>query len=252
MKVKFKAFAQFSVLALLAASCTSNPDSAGLEYMPDMYRSPAIEPYVDYGEIGGKTYDDLKERVSAMTPPKYTIPYYGTDSATVSMMLPYVRQAGNAFGLTHGLFYTDLSSNPDANYDYNMAAADMNPIKLKNAVQADAVFAEGKKLFTANCQHCHGEKGDGQGPMVTSGAFSGVPDYKTLQIAEGQMFYSIYYGKGSMGAHSSLVNKKEIWTLVHYIKKFQDAKHGTFDENGNPVTAEVAPATPVAPVVAPN
>jgi len=33
----------------LFMGCSSTPDSPGLEYMPDMYRSPAIEAYVDYG-----------------------------------------------------------------------------------------------------------------------------------------------------------------------------------------------------------
>ena len=85
------------------------------------------------------------------------------------------------------------------------------------------------------CQHCHGEKGDGKGPMVVSGAYqgSGIPNYSTLQIAEGQMFYSIYYGKNKMGAHSSQLNKEEIWTLVHYIKRFQDKNYGKFDKTGN-------------------
>ena len=31
-------------------ACTTDPNSPGVEYMPDMYRSPAIEAYVDYGQ----------------------------------------------------------------------------------------------------------------------------------------------------------------------------------------------------------
>ena len=69
------------------------------------------------------------------------------------------------------------------------------------------------------------EKGDGKGPMVESGAYSGVPNFANLSIAEGQMFYSIYYGKGLMGAHSTQLNKEEIWKVVHYIKKLQDDKY---------------------------
>jgi len=240
MKVKFKAFAQFSVLALLAASCTTNPDSAGLEYMPDMYRSPAIEPYVDYGEVRGRINEDVKMHLSAMVPPKYTIPFWGTDSATVRMMLPYHRKPAAAFALTHGLFGADFSTNPDGNFEYNLAAADMNPINITSKEQSEKLFEKGKSLFQANCAHCHGEKGDGQGPMVTAGSFSGVPDYKTLAIKEGQMFYSIYYGKGAMGAHYSLVNKQEIWTLVHYIRRFQDANYGKFDDKGMPMSVTVA------------
>ncbi len=239
MKIKFKAFAQISVVALLAAACTADPDSAGLEYMPDMYRSPAIEPYVDYGEVRGQINPELANRRSAMEPPKYTIPYWGTDSATVHTMLPYWRKAGSAFGQTHGLYATDLSTNPDVDFEYKAAAADMNPIKLVSQEQSDKLFEQGKKLYQINCNHCHGEKGDGNGPMVASGAYTGVPDYKNLTIAEGQMFYSIYYGKGMMGSHASMLNKREIWTLVHYIKRFQDPNYGKF-ENGKPMAAGAA------------
>jgi hypothetical protein len=35
-------------LVLLMASCGGDPNSPGVEYMPDMYRSPAMEAYVDY------------------------------------------------------------------------------------------------------------------------------------------------------------------------------------------------------------
>jgi hypothetical protein len=63
--------------------------------------------------------------------------------------------------------------------------------------------------------------------MVASGAYSGVPDYANLtNLSDGQLFYSIYYGKGAMGAHGSTLNKKEIWTLVHYIRKFQNPEYG--------------------------
>jgi mono/diheme cytochrome c family protein len=244
MKIKFKAMMQISVVALLVAACSADPDSAGLEYMPDMYRSPAIEPYVDYGEVRGKINDDMKMTMSALTPPKHTIPYWGTDSATVSMMLPYHRLPAAAFALTHGMFGFDFSGNPDGNYEYNLAASDVNPIKLTSAEQSDKVFAEGKALYQANCNHCHGEKGDGQGPMVTAGSYVGVPVYKNLAIAEGQMFYSIYYGKGMMGSHAPLLNKKEIWTLVHYVRRFLDANYGKFDpKTGLPMTvAAMAPA----------
>ena len=36
--------------AAMMTSCTTDPNSPGVEYMPDMYRSPAVEAYVDYGE----------------------------------------------------------------------------------------------------------------------------------------------------------------------------------------------------------
>jgi mono/diheme cytochrome c family protein len=242
MKIKFKALASLAVIAvstLILGACSASGDSSGLEYMPDMYRSPAIEPYVDYGEIRGRENMSFKMVMSAMTPPNGTIPYYGTDSATVSLMLPYFRKANIAFKTTHGMFGADLSILDE----YALAAADMNPLKL-TADNAEATFKKGKELYTAMCQHCHGEKGDGNGPMVASGAYAGVPNYtERAGKSDGQLFYSIYYGLNAMGGHASQLNKKEIWTLVHYVRKFQNASYGSFDAAGLPAVAVAADTT---------
>jgi mono/diheme cytochrome c family protein len=225
MKIKFKAIASLALIAastFILGSCTTDADSPGNEYMPDMYRSPAIEPYVDYGEIRGKLNNEVRMHISALTPPNNTIPYYGSDSSDVSIMLPYSRKANEAFKLTHGLYDTDLTVNDE----YALSINDKNPIIL-TSTNSDIIFKSGKELFTANCAHCHGKKGDGNGPMVESGAYVGVPDYKNVNASEGQMFYSIYYGKGAMGGHSSILDKNEIWTLVHYVRKFQDSDYGS-------------------------
>jgi mono/diheme cytochrome c family protein len=227
MKMKFRIISSIAIAAvttLMVGSCASDPDSSGLEYMPDMYRSPAIEPYVDYGEIKGRENKDVKLKLSAMTPPSGTIPYCGTDSVTVALMMPYARKANISMKTTHGMYGADLT---EVN-EYDLAASDENLLAL-NSENSNELFATGKKLFTANCAHCHGAKGDGNGPMVLSGAYTGVPDYANLaDLGDGQLFYSIYYGKGMMGAHNPILDKKEIWTLVHYIRKFQDADYGSF------------------------
>jgi len=232
MKMKFRIISSIAIAAvttLMFGSCASDPDSSGLEYMPDMYRSPAIEPYVDYGEVKGRENTELKLKQSAMTPPSGTIPYYGTDSATVALMMPYARKAHTSMKTTHGMYGADLT---EVN-EYDLAASDKNPLAL-DSENSKEIFATGKKLFSANCAHCHGAKGDGNGPMVLSGAYAGVPDYANLtNLGDGQLFYSIYYGKGMMGAHNPILDKKEIWTLVHYIRKFQDADYGTFSAAEN-------------------
>ena len=241
MKMKFKALASLTVVAasaLLLGACSSNPDSPGLEYMPDMYRSPAIETYVDFGEIRGRINEAVKMELSAKVPPMGSIPYYGTDSSTVSLMLPYWRKASMAFKETHGMYGADLTMTDE----YALAVADRNPLTL-TLDNSEETFKKGKELYTAMCQHCHGEKGDGKGPMVASGAYNGVPNYADrAALSDGQMFYSIYYGKGAMGSHASQLNKKEIWTLVHYVRKFQNADYGKFDAAGKLMMAAAAPA----------
>jgi mono/diheme cytochrome c family protein len=223
MKLNITTKVAYAAVAIfLLGACNADKDSPGLEYMPDMYRSPAIEPYVDYGLIKERINEDLKTELTSMTPPFGAIPYYGTDSATVAMMLPYHRLPNEAFSSTHGLTNTDFTSEDS----YALAANDVNPLTLTED-NADAIFKTGKSLFNSNCAHCHGEEGNGEGPMVKSGAYAGVPDYANLtNLSDGQIFYSIYYGKGMMGAHGSLLNKKEIWTLVHYVRKFQNSDYG--------------------------
>lgn len=249
----FRAIASLSGIAvtgLILGSCANDPDSAGLEYMPDMYRSPAIEPYVDYGEVRSHIDEGKKLKLSALVPPMRTIPYYGTNEEDVLMMLPYHRRPTALWATTHGLFGWDFAGEGES--EYLAAAADKNPYKL-TAQNAEEVFAKAKELYTNNCMHCHGEKGDGNGPMVVAGSYTGAANLAGLAIPEGQMFYSIYYGKGAMGAHNSLVNKKEIWTLIHYIHKFQDPKYGTFDETGAPLSgAAKSDTTRIATNMTPN
>jgi hypothetical protein len=49
-----------------------------------------------------------------------------------------------------------------------------------------------------------------------------------------------------MGSHASQLNKKEIWTLVHYVNRFQDANYGKFDANGLAMAAPAAADTTAA------
>ena len=154
-------------------------------------------------------------------------------------MLPYSRNANILFRESHGLYGFNFSFKDE----YALAKNDNNPLPLTNK-NSDETFLKGKELYTAMCQHCHGEKGDGMGPMVMSGAYVGVPSYASRsELSAGQIFYSIYYGKGAMGAHNSLLSKKEIWTLVHYVKRFQDANYGKFDKMGNSMSIAKADST---------
>ena len=201
-----------SIIAL--QSCTSDPLSPGLEYMPDMYRGPAYETY---GE------SPFSEKGSSLKPVAGTIPRFNDET------LPY----------------HETYAYPNTNEGYEAAGLGVvNPYPA-----TELILEKGKKVYSNFCIHCHGEKGDGQGPMVVSGAYAGVPAYSNLTIAEGQMFYSIYYGKGMMGSHASLVNKREIWTLIHYIKRFQDPNYGKFDDKGMLMTAGTKPASDTTAVM---
>jgi hypothetical protein len=48
-----------------------------------------------------------------------------------------------------------------------------------------------------------------------------------------------------MGSHGSILNKKEIWSIVHYIRRMQDANYGKFDANGVAMSTTVSDTTKV-------
>src|SRR5690554_4428422 len=249
MKKKIKAITSKVLIFTLGlgtlVSCISDPDSPGLEFMPDMYRSPAIETYVDYGFVKDRTNKELTLKASAKHPPINTIPYHGKVE-DLELYLPYKRKANSFANKTHGLKAEDgWNLSTEAGGDYFKAAEDKNPIKLTTENEKQ-ILNHGKELYSINCAHCHGDKGDGKGPMVESGAYLGVPDFNNLkELPDGQVFFSIYYGKGMMGAHAPLLTKKEIWTVVHHINEFRFEDYGADYSNSQPEEQEESDSTEV-------
>jgi len=169
--------------------------------MPDMYRSPAIEEYVDYGEIRERINDSIATRLSAMVPPAGTIPY-ADEGENPAFNFPY----------------------PYPNTDEAYAKASMNntnPIPYN-----ETVYNEGKVIFEKFCIHCHGPQGKSKGSVVENSAFPPPPHYsKVVDLTYGKMFHTLMYGKGNMGSHSSQLTKKELWTVAHYVRTLRDEQY---------------------------
>lgn len=203
MKLNFKNISLFAGASLLVMSCSRNPDSPGYEYMPDMYRSQAIEAYVDYGLIKDVEHEDLKNTMSAKVPSEGTIPF-NPNAEMAGVMMPYALE------------------NTDAGYE----ASKTNQIPMMYVASeeiAKQYAAEGKELFGYFCSHCHGKTGKGDGKVVTYGEFNTPMPYdggykdRTL----GQIFHVITYGKGAMGPHGSQLNKDERWKVALHVRTLQ-------------------------------
>jgi len=217
MKHFTKSILPLFILALvLFSSCSKNDKSPGLEYMPDMYRSPAIEEYVDYGEIRDRINDSIAYRLSAMLPPEGAIPYAMGD-ANPAFNFPYA--------------YADTDE------DYEKASlSNTNPIPYN-----EAVYNEGKVIFGKFCVHCHGPKGQSKGSVVENSAFPPPPHYsKVAGLTFGKMFHTLMYGKGNMGSHSSQLDKRELWTVAHYVRTLRDEQYDYASSLGKKATPEVA------------
>ena len=99
-----------------------------------------------------------------------------------------------------------------------------NPLPALSAVD----YLEAARLYLVNCGICHGEKLDGNGPLYNDGKgpYQAVPknlisDPVVSKMPDGQMFYSITYGKNAMGSYASQLSTTQRWMIIHYIKEKQ-------------------------------
>jgi len=205
----------------LLYSCSKNPDSPGYEWVDDMYRSQAIEAYVDYGLVGDKVNDTLKRTISARKPVKGTIPFSKNKTlSTTNMPFNYgpsederIRAGEQVYLPSH--YYND------------------EDIKKNN-------ISEGKRLYTIFCAHCHGKKGNGDGKVITVGGYPAAPPaYNTLKDRKpGSVFHTITHGKNAMGPHGSQLNKDERWKVTMYVRTLQFDGKLNLEELSSNIIAE--------------
>jgi mono/diheme cytochrome c family protein len=87
---------------------------------------------------------------------------------------------------------------------------------------------EAERLYLINCGICHGAKLNGNGPLYNDGKGpypvapkNLVADPVVSVMPEGQIFYSVEYGKNTMGSYASQLSRKQRWMVIRYIKNKQ-------------------------------
>lgn len=182
--------AVFSCVAIAFTSCGKHDsNSPGVEFMPDMYRSPSLETNMGYVVIdnGKETKDTLQAN---------RMPVAGTIARGY---MPYM-----------------FSDTPEGNEASKTGAH--NPLE-RNAKN----LKEGEELYGKFCVHCHGATGQGDGAVGLK--LPGAPPAYTaadkINMTEGELFQIITYGKGLMGPHAQIVNQDERWKLVLYVQHLQ-------------------------------
>jgi mono/diheme cytochrome c family protein len=95
--------------------------------------------------------------------------------------------------------------------------------KVKNPFPpTPQTLADAQQLFTDNCELCHGEKGEGDGPGAKTIKVkpANFTDAKVMAgETEGSLFYKMTNGRGPMPAWKDTLTEKERWELVGYIRK---------------------------------
>ncbi len=185
------------VAVTLAVGCSEVQRNPGRIYMPDMAYSRAYETYAMTEEQKAEL---LKKGIHFSN-----TPVAGTIKR--GELFPFLLKLDNAGD----------SSN------YVAAKLVKNPLTAMDSVEAE-------RLYLVNCGICHGTKLDGNGPLYKDGAgpfpakpadFLGGAQYQSMP--EGQMFYSVTYGKNKMGSYASQLNTEQRWMVIAYIKSKQTA-----------------------------
>ena len=92
---------------------------------------------------------------------------------------------------------------------------------LQNPIPRSAASVErGRLVFETHCAVCHGDGGEGNGPVGTK--FIPQPmnltlDYVQLQ-PDGQIYYTISHGSIAMPFYRQAIPLQGRWDLVNYIK----------------------------------
>lgn len=93
--------------------------------------------------------------------------------------------------------------------------------KLENPVEATkSSIKKGKAIYLTRCQVCHGKEGKGDGPG--SKALEPKPaDHTSKKVqsqTDGEIYWKISEGRGPMVGWKSIIDEKDRWHLVNYIR----------------------------------
>jgi len=191
---------KLSIISIIAASgialfsCSDVRRSPGRAYMPDMAYSRAYETYAMTEEHKA----ELAKRGIYFS----NTPVPGTVKRGVDFTFRLPKdKAGDST-------------------NYVASKAVQNPITMLDS----AAMKESERLYLINCGICHGAALDGNGPLYDGGEgpYTAAPkNLITLPMPDGQMFYSVTYGKGAMGSYASQLNTTQRWMIIKYIKSKQ-------------------------------
>jgi mono/diheme cytochrome c family protein len=95
--------------------------------------------------------------------------------------------------------------------------------ELFNPLVADEqTIEQGRELYNIFCFNCHGEIGDGQGNLFTTGRYI-IPPASLLtdevrDLPQGEVFHVITQGWGVMGPHGPLIQPEDRWKIVTFME----------------------------------
>lgn len=95
--------------------------------------------------------------------------------------------------------------------------------ELRNPLQLTEEFlVKGKEQYRIFCAHCHGDAGNGDGFLYTSGKYVMKPasllSEKMIASNEADIYHVITAGYQVMGPHGHMIRPDERWMIAMYVK----------------------------------
>lgn len=189
------------------SSCEQEKHARGLDYLPDMYESPAYRSQQSQvvevkAAVNGKQVRRQHEVPMMMAPPE-------------------------------GAVTRDFVT-------YQIAATDKKSSHgLRNPIAPTAsVLKEGQAAYNIYCAVCHGNDGN----AVKNSYIAGTPDHplfagiKNLDasgqvgnLSDGDLYHVITYGQVKMPNYRAQLLPAARWAVVHYVRALNRASSATMD-----------------------
>lgn len=230
MKYAIGAILGVALFAWLFSLCSpAGKNKTGHEYFPDMSHPVSYEAnlYSAYDWNHWEKDNQIKTaelsqpagKVEGTVPRGYTGVYYNGAGALDAVRGKNAHNAVAAPVNGEAPFYYENTEEDRLRCEQEMT---VNPFPATKESLEKA-----KPLYDIYCGVCHGEKGDGQGPLVT------VPDSKypaqpksliaddMKAAGDGRFYFAIMYGKNVMGGYSDKLSFEERWQVINYIRSLQ-------------------------------
>ncbi|MPS64024.1 MULTISPECIES: c-type cytochrome [Chryseobacterium] len=190
--------AVLGLTTVLLNSCGPK-ENTPLVYFPDMYFPVAYDPLMKAQDA----YSDHENEI-----PAFVKNNGATGLSPVEGSVPQNKD---------GVFEESLLPKTTDEYNAGYEASKTVTSSPLNPANAEKDIERGKLLFEKTCAACHGVGGDGQGPIVQSGAYSGVPNYADRDITVGSVHYVLTNGRNNMGSYAGQLNAGDRWRVAMYV-----------------------------------
>jgi cytochrome c553 len=246
--IKYFIFAGITALSIIMLESCS--PAGGTEYMPDMAHPISYETNV-YDNYEYNSWDD-RSVVDRKTLSNPRLPVSGT------VPRGYVGYADGREGIYDGSASNSAirtTMNGNVPYYYADTEEDRKRSELEFCKSnpfpiTKEGLARGKELYNTYCGvSCHGEKGNGQGWLVSeenkAAKYPAQPANfmkdEFYAAGNGRFYHAIMYGKNVMQQHRDKLSYEERWQVIHYIRAMQaSSKSLKYDESENTFAPGIA------------